>query len=141
MADVKTYNAAEVSVLVGTRRLTGLAEASFVKATRDVEAFTKKVGATGEVTRSKSNNKAGTVEVTLDQASNDNDFLSELAALDEASSAGIVPISIIDGSGTTVIFARQGWVQKLPEVDKGRESGENVWIFDTGQMSTFIGGN
>ncbi len=139
--EVKTYDAGDVSVIVGTRRASGLAEGSFVKVTRDVEAFIKKVGADGEVTRSKTNNKAGKVEIVVDQASDFNDFLSELAALDEATSNGIVPVTVVDGSGTTVTFAREGWVQKLTDLDKGRDSGENTWIIDTGVMDIFVGGN
>lgn len=136
MGDVKTFDAAEVSVIVGTRRANGLSEGSFVKVTRDAESFTKKTGADGETTRSKTNNKAGKVEITVDQSSDFNDFLSSLEA-----SGLIVPIAVIDGSGTTAVFARQGWVLKPADLDKGRDSGENTWTLDTGTIDIFIGGN
>lgn len=138
---VKTYNAADVSIIFGTRQLTGLAEGSFVVVTRDEQTFTKKVGADGEVTRSKTNNKAGSVVLTLDQSSDSNDFLSESHNIDENTGLGIKPLNIVDGSGTTVVFAREAWVQKPADMDKGRDSGENAWTLDTGPMDVFIGGN
>ena len=141
MADVNTYDAGQVAVIVGTRAANGLAEGSFVKVRRDVEAFIKKAGADGEITRSKTNNKGGQIEITLDASSDFNDYLSELAALDEATGNGIVSSSVVDRSGTTAVFARQSWIQKVAEIDMGRDSGERTWILDCGDIDIFIGGN
>ena len=139
--DVKTYNAGEVAVIVGTRAANGLAEGSFVKVIRDVETFVKKAGADGEITRSKTNNKAGRVEITLDASSDFNDYLSGLHATDEATGNGIVSTSVVDRSGTTTAFARQSWIQKIAEIDMGRDSGERTWIIDCGDLEVFVGGN
>ena len=141
MSDVKTYNSAEVSVIVGTRRATGLVEGSFVTAIRDAQTFTKQVGSDGEITRSKTNNKAGSVQIVVQQGSDFNDFLSELHLIDENTSNGIVPIMVIDDSGTTNIFARQAWIQKPADMSRAAEAGEVTWTIDTGRMDIFIGGN
>ena len=99
---VKTYNAADVIVIVGTSQMQGLAEGTFVEVSREVEAFTKQTGSDGEVTRSKTNNKSGTVTLTLQQGSASNDFHSALAKLDEESAAGVVPMSILEAETITV---------------------------------------
>ena len=138
---VKTYDASQVSVIVGTRRLSGLAEGSFVTVSRDEQAFTKQVGADGEVTRAKTNNKAGSITITLQQASSGNDYLSTLAKTDEETSAGVVPVTVVDGSGTTVAIAESGWIQKLPDTEFGRDAGEREWVIDCADLEMLVGGN
>lgn len=50
---VKTYNPKEVNIAIGTHIVTGYAEDSFVSIEPSGDGTTKKIGADGEVTRSK----------------------------------------------------------------------------------------
>lgn len=138
---MKNYNPKKVSVIVGTRALSGFADGTFVQVAFDNEAFTKKVGADGEVTRSQSNDYSGKITITLDQASDSNDYLSGLAALDRASGAGVVPVLIRDAMGTTLVAVESAWVQKLADASFSKTSEDREWVLDCAAMDVFVGGN
>lgn len=142
---VRTYDSGEVQIILGTRRLTGLAADTFVEVERDEQTFTKKVGADGEVTRSKTRNKAGQVRITLDQSSRDNAYLQSLHNQDENDGTGIVPVKVIDKSGNPddepIAFAPESWVQKPSVKGYGRDNGTRQWVIDTGVMDETGGGN
>lgn len=138
----KSYNAGQVSMTFGPNILTnGLADGSFVTVTRDEQAYNKKVGTDGTATRSRTNNKAGTVSLRLDQASAVNDILSAIAAADELSGAGILPLTLRDASGRFLAGAESAWIQKLPEAEFDRDSLDREWVFDCGDLDIFVGGN
>lgn len=138
---VKTYAAIEVQVVVGTRALRGKSEGSFVKLARDEDSFSKKVGADGEVSRAATANKSGTVEVTLDATSEDNAYLQQLMNTDENTKNGIVPVKVIDNSGTFVGLSTQSWVRKPADQDLGRDVKERTWILDCASLELTGGGN
>lgn len=137
----KTYAADQVQVIMGTRRLKGLAEGTFVEIVRDEDTFTKQVGADGEVSRSKTANKSATATITLLQTSEDNAYLQGLHNTDENSGAGIVPFKVIDKSGTTVAIATESWVQKPADISLGRDSGERAWTIALAKVDFSGGGN
>lgn len=141
MGQTRNYNAAEVSVIVGTRRLTALAEGTFVSVTRDEDSFTKQVGADGEVTRARTNNRAGAIEITLLQSSPDNEYLQTLNIADELTGQGAVPVTVIDSSGTYKAFCAQAWVRKPADNELGRDAGERTWTLDCGDLDITGGGN
>lgn len=141
MAKLTTYSADEVQVLAGNERLTGLAEGSFVTATRDEDTFTKQVGADGEVTRSRTNNKAGSIEITVQQGSNANDILSALHNTDEDTGAGIFSVAVVDSFGRTAIAGAQAWVRKPADTEFARDAGERTWTIDCAELTMLIGGN
>jgi len=133
---LKSYNAGEVAIIVGTRAMGGLAEDTFVNIQRDEQLHTKQVGADGEVTRSKTNNKSGMITITLQQTSDSNDYLTGLANNDS-----IVPITVTDLSGRTVAFAQQAWVQDFPDVELARDSGTREWVIDCANLELLVSGN
>jgi hypothetical protein len=136
MGLLKTYNAGEVAIIVGTRSIDGLAEDTFINATRDEQIFTKQVGAVGEVTRSDTNNKSGSITLTLQQTSDSNDFLTSVAA-----AKSVFPVIITDLSGRTVLRATQSWIQKYPDVEYGRDSGTREWVLDCADLELDVAGN
>lgn len=138
---MKTYNAGEVQVIVGTRRLRGLAESSFVKISRDEDSFKKRVGADGEVTRSATNNKAGKIEIMLEQSSEDNAYLQQLMNTDENTKNGIIPASVLDLSGTYVAVAAEAWIAKPSDTDLGRDAKERTWVIEAASLEITGGGN
>lgn len=138
---LKTYDASELSVIVGSRALRGFAPDTFVTIERDEQSWTKQVGADGEVTRSKTNNKAGMVTIQLQQASDDNEYLSALLASDELTGAGTVPLIIRDAKGSSLYASEQVWIQKPPTVEYGRDGGVREWVLDCANLEMFIGKN
>jgi hypothetical protein len=137
----KTYNCREVYITFGPIVITEPAPGSFVTITRDEQAFTKQIGAYGDGVRSKSNNKGGTVSVTLLQTSSVNEALSAIAKLDEISTEGVLPLMVKDASGQTLVESPGAWIQKLPDVEFAVEAGTREWIFDTDQLEMLVGGN
>lgn len=138
---VKTYDPKSYSVIVGGHIVGGYADGTFVKVSRNEDAFTMKVGADGEPSRTKSNNKSGMLEITLLQSSSSNDVLSGYALADELNNGGQVPVLVKDGNGTSIYASESGWVKKMPDAELGKEMGERVWVIDMGSVDMFIGGN
>lgn len=138
---IKTYDAKQVSIIIGTRPMTGLADGSFVTVRRNAEAFMLQIGADGEGVRSKSNNRSGQIELVLQQGSSDNDFLSELAIADELSNGGLIPILVKDNLGNSLYAAETGWIRKVPDSEFARETGSRNWVFETAQLNVFVGGS
>ena len=141
MGRLASYNPAEVSVIVGARPIKGFASGTFISAERDEQSFTKQVGADGEVTRSKTSNKGGRVTITLQQASESNEYLSTLLATDEVSATGVIPLLVRDASGTTLLAAESAWIQKPPTTEFGRDPSEREWVIDCANLEMFVGSN
>ncbi len=137
----KTYDPKEFSVIVGGHIVGGYDDGTFIKAERNEDMWTTKVGADGEGARAKSNNKSGTVEVTLLQSSGSNDVLSGFALADELNNGGQVPVLIKDANGTTVVSAETAWIKKMPAVEGGKEIGNRVWVLETDNLNMLVGGN
>jgi len=137
----KTYAADQVNIIVGTRRLKGLAEGTFVEVVRRENTFTDSVGADGEVTRSKTSNRMADVTITLQQTSEDNSYLQNLHNNDENSGAGIVPFKMTDKSGTLIVTGTESWIQKPADVSFGRDSGERSWSIIIAKADIIGGGN
>lgn len=138
---LKSYDAKQVTVIVGGAILSGFADGSFVKVERNVDAFSLIVGADGEATRSKSNNRSGRVTVTLQQTSDSNTILAAYAAADELTNSGIVPVLIKDNSGVSIHSAAQAWIVKYAGSDYAKESGTKEWVMESSDLITFPGGN
>ena len=138
---VGTYSAGEVILTVGNAVLSGFADGTFISVERDEQSFTKVVGADGKVSRAKSNNRSGTLTVTLLDTSPSNDVLSEYLRADEASNEGTFEIEMKDLSGRSRIFSAVGWVQGMPTLEFAKENSEREWVIELGEMEFFIGGN
>lgn len=138
---VRTYDPKAVHIIIGGVQMIGFADGVFVNAERDEDAFSKVTGADGEVSRAKSNNKSGSLTLTLKSTSPSNDILSGFAILDELSNSGVINVIIKDSLGTTNLFAGEGWVRKSPPVEYAKEISNREWILDMASMDYFVGGN
>jgi hypothetical protein len=136
-----TFDPAEVVITIGGVPMSGYADGTFALLTRSVDAYSMVTGADGLTTRVKSNNRSGTLTLTLTQTSPSNDALSGFALLDELSNGGVVPIQVKDLSGTTVLFSATGWVRKIPDVEYSNILSNREWIFDLADFDMFVGGN
>lgn len=137
----KTYDPGLIVVQYGPYLLTGFADGTFVKASRNEDTFKVYVGADGTPARSRSRNKSGTMELTLAQTSPSNDALSAAHAADELLGAGVYPFMIKDLNGTTLVAAAEAWVTKPADVEEGKEVTGRAWKLETGALTIWPGGN
>jgi hypothetical protein len=140
---VSSYDAKQVSVSFAGLNLTGFAPGSFVNVEHNEDIFTLVVGADGDATRSRTNNNSGTFTLTLQQASGSNSDLTALYTLDAGTlgALGTGPMLIKDSSGNTLMGAEVAWIRKLPAVEFGVESTNRVWVFETDNLTMFVGSN
>jgi hypothetical protein len=137
-----TYNPAEVTIVFAGIPISGFAEGTFVSVERNEDSYAMQVGADGNATRAKSNNRSGRVTLTLIQSSVSNDALSAQAKLDELNDGdGIGPLLIKDLSGRTVIQAEQAWIVKPATVEYGREASEREWVIESDALDMDVAGN
>ena len=98
-------------------------------------------GADSEVTRVRKGVEDVQVSVTLKQSSTTNDKLFAAMIADKITGAGVFPLTIADGSGTSLLFADAAFIKKAPTVDLGNSAKDRVWVLHTGPCELFIGGN
>lgn len=138
---LKTYDFKQVAVIVGGRIITGFSDGDAVQVERNEDAWSLQVGAEGEATRSKSNNRSGKVTLSLQQASESNAILSGFAKSDELSNGGLFPLLVKDNSGSSLYAAEQAWIVKSPAATLGMESAAREWVIETDNLQVFEGGN
>lgn len=138
---VRTYDPKQVSVLIGGVPMSGFADGTFVSIERDEDTFSKVVGSDGVTSRAKTNNRNGTLTLTLAQTSPSNDVLEGIALLDENSNTGVVPVMVKDNSGRSIHFSALGWVQKHPTAEFGKEVSNREWTVALADYTPFNGGN
>lgn len=138
---VRTYDAAQVVVTVNGAEISGYADGTFITIEREEQSFTKVVGADGTTSRAKSNNRSGSMTITLAQTSPSNELLSSLLAADELSNEGVFPVIVKDTSGESRFFSATGWVQGLPSIEYGKEIANREWVIDLADMEFNVAGN
>lgn len=109
-------------------------------------AFADELGADGLVCRYATNERRHTMNVTLKGSSEENAKLSVLHGLDVASTngAGIVPMFLRDGNGTSLISTDSAWITQLPTKSFGASAGDCVWNIRcvlSSPLNAVIGGN
>lgn len=141
---VSTFSADEVSLsIAGLTIDSGFADGEFVSIEPAADDFADKVGADGEVARSKTNDRRATVKIKLLQTSEGNDKLSALRLIDinNPNGAGVGAFMLRDRSGRLVATAPKAWVMKPPTPSRGREIAEMEWTLRVGHLDLFVGGN
>ncbi len=105
---VTSYDAKDVSVIVGGVYLTGFAEGTFVSYEKTEDNYAISVGAQGDPARAKVNNPLGTITVTLQQTSPQVSYLNNLAR-----SGKIIEARVIHkGSNTEKVGGTQCFILK-----------------------------
>jgi hypothetical protein len=130
---MKTYNPSQVSIIIGGSIVKSW---NTVTPEPDEDGWLFSTGTSGESTRTKNANKMVTITLVLPQSSADNDILSGLEI-----AGSLIPISIIDKSGRTVITMPKGTVAKRPAVELGKEAGEREWLIKGDVPVYAVGGN
>lgn len=138
---LKTYDFKQVAVIVGGSLITGFAEGDAITVEHDEDDWSLQVGAEGDATRSKSNNKAGKITLRLQQASESNLILDGYRKADLLSNAGTLPVMVKDGSGNSLHTAEQAWIVKPPSAGFGMESADREWVIQTHELISIEAGN
>lgn len=137
----KTFSPKRVSVSVNGAIITGFADGTFVSIEMNSDAFTKVVGADGEVARSASADESGQITITLLQTSASNKILNDFHNADRLSLNGQGSVSIVDTNGTTLVAGADAWVKKHAVVEFGKEIVGREWVIDVGRLVVNQGGN
>lgn len=141
MSATRTYDPGKHFVMFNSVPISGFADGTFITVERTSEAFTSVAGAGGEVARVRMRDRRGAIKFTLMAVSPVNDLLSAVAALDEATGAGIGPLSIVDGNGTTLVVATNAWIKKLPSVEFSKDMPNRDWELECEKLELNVGGN
>ena len=137
---MQTWDPQKFTISIAGITVVQYAPGTFIKAMRNEDAFTLTVGADGIGTRTRNANRSGRFEVTLMASSPSNDALQALAALDEASGAGVGAALVKDLSGTAFASGQNAWVVKIPDIERAKELGEVTWIIETDLIQLSQGG-
>ncbi len=137
---IATYDPKANTITLGNLILGGFAENKFLTIKRKSATFTSQVGASGEVARSKSNDRRGEITFTTIASSPTNDALSALAVLDEQTGGGVGPFQLLDLNGTTLVHAANAWITKYPDKELAKEVGEVEWMIECDSIDIFVGG-
>lgn len=130
MAEAKTYDPMDVSVIVGGVFLTGFGE-DLVTVAKDEENFSTSVGAQGDVVRTKVNNPLGTITVTLQGTSPQVPYLDGLG-----NSNKIVSVSVVhSGTPKQTNTATQAYLKKPADREYGAEAGDRSYEFQCLDLS------
>lgn len=139
---VLTYDPKQFSMICGDKIIGGFADDDFIEVERDEDAFSKKAGVDGIVTRAKNNVRMGKITIRIMQSSPSNDDLTAFAKLDEATPpAGSFAATARDGSGRSAFSAQTAWIKKLPKTVFKKDIEMREWVIDCGSLDVSIGGN
>jgi len=121
----------------------GFAEGSQIKVESAGDSFKMKKGIRGDVTRSKTRDRTGSVTFRLMAASPINAVLSAAHNLDIAlpNGAGVTSIQVLDKNGASLDFASSAWIRKIPAQDYQEEDTAIEWVIDCADLKRLIGGN
>lgn len=138
---LRSFDPKLVKISFGATLLTGFAEGTFVKVSRNGAAFEKSRGSDGSVDRINKNALDFTVTVTLKQTSPINAILSGLMLADQLKNKGVLPLVIKDLGGSTLFTAAQAYISKDPDQEFGDSLTTREWTFETGIAANLVGGN
>lgn len=130
-----TYSAEQVIITVGGVIVSGFTDGDYVTCKYNDQRYTAKAGADGEVARSKTASRMGTIEIVLSHTSAANNELGQLFNLDlTGGESPTVPIEVADLSGTGLVQAANAWVQTSPDFVRGTEVGDATWTFECADL-------
>lgn len=142
MSSLLNYSPSDVSITIaGLYSVTGFAEGTFVKITKDTQQVTTVRAMDGTMSRIKSPDTGWKVEITLAQSSSGNDILSTLWNVDKVTGMGKFPLFIKDGSGSTMFAAGTAWIEDVPDIVFSSQLESRVWRFCATEVLVNIGGN
>lgn len=142
MASLLNYAPSDVSITIaGLYSVTGFAEGTFVRISKDTQQTTTTRAMDGTMSRIKSPDTGWKVEITLAQSSSANDVFSTLWNVDKVTGMGKFPLFIKDGSGSTMFMASTAWIEEVPDIIFSNQLETRTWRFAATDVLVNIGGN
>lgn len=142
MASLLNYSPSDVTVTVaGLYSVTGFAEGTFIRITKDTQQVTTIRAMDGTMSRIKSPDTGWKVEIVLAQSSPANDVFSTFWNVDKVTGMGKFPLFIKDGSGSTMFMAASAWIEEVPDIIFSNSMETRTWRFAATDVIANIGGN
>lgn len=139
---VALYSPKDVFIsLAGLHTISGYADGTFVRITKDMKPFSKVRAMDGEMARMYNEDEGFRVEITIAQSSTSNNVLSAIYNVDAATQMGKFPMFIKDSKGQTSFFAATAWIEMIPEVTFSNQLETRTWTFGCSGAALTIGGN
>jgi hypothetical protein len=136
-----TVDPKKIILIYGISPISGFADGTFIDVERNEDIFSEVIGADGEVTRVKSNNRTGTATFTLLQSSASNDILAAYTLVDEQTGTGVQPFSLTDILGRTKMFSAMGYIKRMAKVEGSKSATNREWKVFLTDLNMFTGGN
>lgn len=124
-----------VSISLGTHIVSGFADGTFAAFAQNRDTYALTVGADGEGTRVKSNDKSGRLTITLLKSSASNAVLSALANADAQNAC-----MIKDNNGDTIASAANAWLVRQADFEYSNEETTVEWIIESDSWDILVGG-
>ncbi len=121
--------------------LDGRIDGDYMTVASDNKRWTRDHDGNGNATRTKNNNRGGTVSITLSASSPLNDRLSQAVQADDLSDNVVGVLVIKDLSGTTLIEADGAFLEDAPDPTFGNNRGQRVWVWQCASQRRFVGGH
>ena len=110
-----------------------------VAISRNEKTVEMTVGVDGEIEISRTANFSGKAEISLQQGSVANDYLSTYMNAIEAGTPVVVPYTMQDLSGTTIVDCALAILEGMPNIEQKAKPGERKWTLLLGNFDWFIG--
>lgn len=142
-----SYSPEDVIVILSneffSHSITGYADGTFINISRQVPPSTLYSGSDNTNARVIRANKGSTVALTLHQAAESNDILSQALIMDEATRDGSWCFSLLikDGTGRSLYYSPQAFVSNSPDASFGSEIDTREWTLQCVSLSNYVGGN
>lgn len=139
----RTFDPASNVITLGEITIGGYADGTFITISRESDGYSDEAGARGDVVRTRSRDRRATVTLTLQAASPTNDLLSQIAVLDEETPLpfnATKAFELREVGGTTVAGGPEAWIMKVPDIERGKESGTVEWRIRVASCRMFAGG-
>lgn len=139
----RNYNADEVFFGFGAIKAQELVQGEFIRIQYNKDQLTLVMSNDGKGTRSRSKDKSAKITLTAMQSSPINAALSAIlnADLTLPNGAGVAPLAVRDRSGFSLHAAATAWITKWPDASYDMTAKERVWVFETDDLESFLGGN
>lgn len=137
---MRTYDPLKVSFTFLGIAIKGFAKGTMIKVSRNSDNYKLAIGSQGEGCRTRSQDKSGTIEITLMASSPSNDYLSACVDADDLNGSGVGTGMVKDAGGTALASAQNAWVRKIADLERGEEHGDVTWIFESDSVAIQQGG-
>lgn len=139
-----TYSPSDISITFAGVPIEGFSSDNVVRINRIDPVYTSKRAMDGSVSVTKQKYSKWQVSIFLAQSSQSNDLLNGVQKLlfsADIKELQYLPLIIKDNSGTTMFFAKDVWIEQLPELEFGQSLATREWVFMCNDVECIIGGN